>query len=81
MARQRLADETDPLRFRAVIEEYVLDRIVGRPLVVPAQLEHLLALLTRDNVEPHLHAGHRRRSRRARLCLHAVDFDEAGGIG
>ncbi len=29
MARQRLADESDPLWFRAVIAEYVLDCIVG----------------------------------------------------
>jgi hypothetical protein len=41
--RQRLADETDPLWFRAVIEEYVLDRIVGGPQIVRAQPEHLLA--------------------------------------
>ena len=53
MARQRLADET-PLRFRAVIEQYVLDRIVGSPEVMRAQLEHLLALMARDNVELHV---------------------------
>jgi hypothetical protein len=51
MARQRLADDINPLRFRAVIEEYVLDRVVGGPRVMRAQLEHLLALTRRDNVE------------------------------
>lgn len=52
-ARQRLADD-EPLRFRAVIEEYVLDRIVGGPSVMTAQLKHLLALMKRDNVELHV---------------------------
>ncbi|MDQ3579005.1 MAG: helix-turn-helix domain-containing protein [Actinomycetota bacterium] len=54
MARQRLTDDTNPLRFRAVIEEYVLDRIVGGPQVMRTQLEHLLALMQRDNVELHV---------------------------
>ncbi|WP_020666347.1 helix-turn-helix domain-containing protein [Amycolatopsis nigrescens] len=57
MARQRL-DSTDqsivPLRFRTVIEEYVLDRIVGGPTVMRAQLEHLLEMMRRDNVELHV---------------------------
>lgn len=51
MARQRLTDDTRPLRFRAVIEEYVLDRLIGGPRVMRAQLERLLALTRRDNVE------------------------------
>lgn len=50
MARQRVADETNPLQFVAVIEEYVLDRIVGGPEVMKAQLEHVLGLMERDNV-------------------------------
>ncbi len=54
MARQRLADDTHPLRFRAVIEEYALDRVVGGPQVMRAQLEHLLALVERDTVELHV---------------------------
>jgi DNA-binding XRE family transcriptional regulator len=54
MARQRVADEQDPLRFRAVIEEYVLDRIVGGPSVMRSQLRHLLDLMARDNVELHV---------------------------
>jgi transcriptional regulator with XRE-family HTH domain len=54
MARQRLVDPANPLRFRAVIEEYVFDRIVGGPAVMRLQLEHLLALMERDNVELHV---------------------------
>lgn len=54
MARQRLADETKPLRFRAVIEQYVLDRVVGGAQVMRAQLEHVLTLMRRDNVEVHV---------------------------
>ncbi len=54
IARQRVADEADPLQFVAVIEEYVLDRIVGGPAVMRAQLEHVLALTERDNVEIHV---------------------------
>jgi hypothetical protein len=38
----------------SVIEEYVLDRIVGGPQVMRAQLEHLLALMTRDTWKLHL---------------------------
>ncbi|MGH3614537.1 MAG: helix-turn-helix domain-containing protein [Pseudonocardia sp.] len=54
MARQRLTDDTGPLRFRAVVEQYVLDRVVGGPRVMRAQLDHLLALTRRDNVELHV---------------------------
>lgn len=50
MARQRLVDES-PLRYRAVIEEYVLDRVVGSPQVMVEQLEHLLKLVKRKNVD------------------------------
>jgi DNA-binding XRE family transcriptional regulator len=81
MARQRLTDETNPLRFRAVIEEYVLDRIVGGPHVMRAQLEHLLALMKRQNVEIHLMP--------VDVAVHdgldgdflLLDFDEAQSIG
>jgi transcriptional regulator with XRE-family HTH domain len=51
MARQRLADDSHPLRFRAVIEESVLERTVGGPAVMTAQLEHLWAVMELDNVE------------------------------
>ena len=81
MARQRLAEETDPLRFRAVIEQYVLDRIVGGPQVMRAQLEHLRALIQRDNVELHVMP--------VSVAVHdgldgdflLLDFDEAQSIG
>jgi transcriptional regulator with XRE-family HTH domain len=54
MARQRLDGEGVPLRFRSVIEQYVLDRTVGGPGVMRAQLEHLLTLMEQDNVELHV---------------------------
>jgi DNA-binding XRE family transcriptional regulator len=81
MARQRLADDTNPLRFRAVIEEYVLDRMIGDPKVMRAQLEHLLALMQRDNVELHVMP--------VSVAVHdgldgdflLLDFDEAQSIG
>ncbi|GDY33888.1 helix-turn-helix domain-containing protein [Gandjariella thermophila] len=81
MARQRLTDDTNPLRFRAVIEEYVLDRIVGGPRVMRAQLEHLLTLMQRDNVELHVMP--------VDVAVHdgldgdflLLDFDEAQSIG
>jgi hypothetical protein len=81
IARQRLTDDTNPLRFRAVIEEYVLDRIVGGPHVMRAQLEHLLVLMARDNVELHVMP--------VSVVIHdgldgdfiLLDFDEAQSIG
>lgn len=82
IARQRLTDETSPLRrFRVVIEEYVLDRIVGGPQVMRAQMEHLLALMQRDNVELHVMP--------VGVTVHdgldgdfiLLDFDEAQSIG
>lgn len=53
MARQRLIGE-NPLRLRAVIEEYVLDRAPGGPDVMRTQLEHLLSLMQLPNVELHV---------------------------
>lgn len=81
MARQRLTDAASPLRFRAIIEEYVLDRIVGGPQVMRAQLEHLLDLMRRDNVELHVMP--------VGVTVHdgldgdflLLDFDEAQSIG
>lgn len=81
MARQRLADEIDPLRFRAVIEEYVLDRIIGGRQAMRAQLEHLLTQMRRDNVELHVMP--------VSASVHdgldgdflLLDFDEAQSIG
>jgi DNA-binding XRE family transcriptional regulator len=81
MARQRLTDEASPLRFRAVIEENVLDRMVGGPEVMRGQLEHVLALMQRDNVELHVMP--------LSVAVHdgldgdflLLDFDEAQSIG
>lgn len=81
MARQRIADDSNPLRFRAVIEEYVLDRIVGGPQVMQAQLEHLLALMRHENVELHVMP--------VTVAVHdgldgdflLLDFEEAQSIG
>jgi len=51
LSRQRLLDDNDtPLQCHAVIEEAILDRMVGGPMVMRGQLEHLLALVERDNV-------------------------------
>ncbi|HEV2783475.1 MAG TPA: helix-turn-helix transcriptional regulator [Actinophytocola sp.] len=50
MARQRLRGEP-PLRFQAVIEEQVLDRIVGGPSVMRAQLQHLRRMMRLDTVD------------------------------
>lgn len=58
-----------PSVFRAVIEEYILDRIIGGPQVMRAQLDHLLVLLAprwRENVELHVLPVSRPRPRRAR---------------
>lgn len=81
MARQRLENDEKPLRFRSVIEQYVLDRIVGGPEVMRAQLRHLLALMERDNVELHVMP--------LEVAVHdgldgdflLLDFDEAQSIG
>lgn len=80
MNRQRLTEET-PLRFRAVIEQYALDRIVGGPRVMCAQLQHLLTLTERENVELHVMP--------LEVAVHdgldgdflLLDFDEAQSIG
>jgi transcriptional regulator with XRE-family HTH domain len=50
MARQRLTDTDNPPQFGAVIEEAVLDRPVGGPQVMREQLQHLLTLMSRDNI-------------------------------
>ena len=52
MERQRrLFDEEHPLMLTVMLEEVVLDRPIGGPDVLCAQLEHVLALLERDNVD------------------------------
>lgn len=55
MERQaRLTDDERPLRFRAVIEEPALDRMVGGPAVMRPQLHHLIEMAERDNVNLHV---------------------------
>lgn len=52
MERQRrLFSDADPLRLTAVIEESVLDRLIGGIATMRAQLEHLVKLAARDNVD------------------------------
>ncbi|MGH3825426.1 MAG: helix-turn-helix domain-containing protein [Pseudonocardiaceae bacterium] len=52
MDRQRRLDsESEPLHLVALIEESVLDRPIGGPAVMRGQLEHLIALSERDNVD------------------------------
>lgn len=50
MARQRLLDDGHPLQYHTVIEEAVLDRLVGGVSAMRSQLAHLLELGERDNV-------------------------------
>jgi len=51
MARQERLAGDDPLEFVTVIEEAALDRMVGGPEVMRLQLEHLLELEERPNIE------------------------------
>ncbi len=52
MERQRrLFSDIDPLRLTAVIEESVLDRPIGGGATMHEQLEHLVELSARDNVD------------------------------
>ncbi|GAB4590037.1 helix-turn-helix domain-containing protein [Nocardia sp. IFM 10818] len=50
LARQRLTT-ANPLTYRAVLEEAVLDRRVGGAQIMRRQLEHLLQLMALDHVE------------------------------
>jgi len=52
MERQhRLFNDTPPLRLTAIIEESVLDRPIGGVETMRGQLQHLVELAERDNVE------------------------------
>lgn len=52
MERQRpLFSETDPLRLTAIVEESALDRPIGGAATMREQLEYLVQLSARDNVE------------------------------
>ncbi|MFE6857606.1 helix-turn-helix domain-containing protein [Nocardia sp. NPDC057668] len=81
MARQRLTDGEHPLRMVAVLEEAVLDRLVGGPEVMVEQLRHLLDLVRLDNVEVRIMP--------TRVAVHdgindefmLLDFDSAQSIG
>lgn len=81
MSRQCLEDDERPLRFRSVIEQYVLERLIGGPEVMRAQLKRLLVLMERDNVELHVMPSE--------VAVHdgldgdflMLDFDEAQSIG
>jgi len=80
MARQRLIGP-NPLRLRAVVEQHVLDRLVGGPLVMRAQLEHLLTSMRLDHVDL--------RVMPVEVAVHdgldgdflLLDFEQAQGIG
>ncbi len=80
MARQRLIG-SNTLRLRAVIEQYTVDRLVGGPDVMRAQLRHLHLLMRQEHVELHVMP--------ADVAVHdgldgdflVLDFEEAQGIG
>jgi DNA-binding XRE family transcriptional regulator len=82
LARQRLTEESHPLRLQAVLEQHVIERVVGGPDVMRRQLEHLLTLMQRDNVEIHIMP--------TTVAVHGglnsgdfllLDFDQAQSIG
>ncbi|WP_433263813.1 helix-turn-helix domain-containing protein [Actinosynnema sp. CS-041913] len=80
MARQRVLG-SNPLRIRAVIEQHLLDRVVGGAEVMRAQLRRLLSLMRQKNVEL--------RVMPVEVAVHdgldgdflLLDFEEAQGIG
>ncbi|MGH3621004.1 MAG: DUF5753 domain-containing protein [Sciscionella sp.] len=49
--QRRLSNDTEPLGLTALIEESVLDRPIGSTATMRAQLEHVIAMSERDNVE------------------------------
>jgi transcriptional regulator with XRE-family HTH domain len=51
VARQQILTSASPPRFEAIIDESVLHRVVGGAAVMAAQLEHLLELSARENIE------------------------------
>ncbi|MGV9663743.1 helix-turn-helix domain-containing protein [Nocardia niigatensis] len=81
MARQRLTNDPNPLQIVAVIEEAVLDRPVGGPVVMREQLQHLLDMAQLDNVELRIMP--------TRVAVHdgindefmLLDFESAQSIG
>lgn len=82
MERQRrLFADTDPLRLTTLIEESVLDRPIGGVAIMRAQLDYLVQLSARDNVEilvlP-ISTGHHDGLEGAFSVLH---FEQAQSIG
>jgi transcriptional regulator with XRE-family HTH domain len=82
MERQaRLTDLDNPLHFTAVIEETVLDRLVGGEAVMHGQLRHLLDLTEHPNITLHV--------MRLAVAVHdgldgefaLLDFTQAQSIG
>jgi hypothetical protein len=52
MERQRrLFDAEEPLQLTVMLEEVALDRPIGGPDVLRAQLEHVLGVMKRDNLD------------------------------
>jgi transcriptional regulator with XRE-family HTH domain len=49
--QRRLLNDTEPLRLTAIIEESVLDRLIGNVETMREQLQRLVELAERDNVE------------------------------
>jgi hypothetical protein len=50
MARRRVFERPDPLKLWAVLDEAVLRRVVGGPLTMRAQIEHLIEMAELPNV-------------------------------
>ncbi|ASU77641.1 XRE family transcriptional regulator [Actinopolyspora erythraea] len=50
IARQQSLYGSSPLHFEVVVEESVLDRVVGGHEVMQAQLRHIVSLCERDNI-------------------------------
>jgi transcriptional regulator with XRE-family HTH domain len=51
MTRQQMLGRDEPLRLTAVIDESVLHRLVGGPVIMGAQLRHLIEMSERPEVE------------------------------
>ncbi|MGQ0719343.1 MAG: helix-turn-helix domain-containing protein [Pseudonocardiales bacterium] len=82
MERQRrLFSDTDPLRFTSIIEESVLDRTIGGVATMRAQLNHLVELAERDNVDILVlptSVGHHDGLEGA---FHVLHFEQAQSVG
>jgi hypothetical protein len=54
LARQSILDRPDPPSVVVVIDELVLDRLIGSPEVMTGQLKHVIELSKRPNVHVHV---------------------------